>query len=52
VYTGVVTKEEMRWVEATKAVSIERHIDDYIATLTGSNMHRKKMFSPSILTVR
>jgi integrase len=41
VHAGVVTADEVRRAEATKTVSIDRHIDDYIATLTGNRMHRK-----------
>ncbi len=40
VHAGVITADEVRRVEATKTVSINTHIDDYIGTLTGNTMHR------------
>ena len=40
VHAGVITADEVRRVEATKTVSINTHIDDYLRSLTGSAMHR------------
>ena len=41
VEVGVITKEEVRRVEAVKTTGIDAHINDYVATLTGSKGHRR-----------
>jgi integrase len=38
---GVISKEEARRVDTVKTTSIEAHIADYVATLTGSESHRQ-----------
>jgi integrase len=35
-----LTAEEVRRVEATRTIGIDRHINDFLATLTGNPMHR------------